>query len=227
MEKLRGDKMRGLLITIEGMDGSGKTTQIGLMKAFLEGNNYKVLMTREPGGTVIGEKIRELILDKEHQEMSFIAEALLYSASRAQLVSQVIKPALSRGEIVICDRFVDSSLVYQGKGRGLGYDEVKKINDFATQGLEPDLTLLFNIDPEESLKRISVRGKEDRLEQEKLPFHQQVHSAYKDLAAMFSDRIIVINAGQPIETIQKEIEDILMSLLEEGDYNEVSNCNCP
>lgn len=210
--------MNGLFISIEGMDGAGKTTQISLMKDFLEAKGHKVLVTREPGGTVIGERIREVVLDPAHQEMSYITEALLYSASRAQLVNQVIKPALERGEVVICDRFVDSSLVYQGKGRGLGYEAVKEINDFATQGLEPNLTIIFNITPEESLKRINSRGKEDRLEQEKLAFHQQVHAAYQDLAKLYPSRIQMIDAGRPIEVIQREIEDILIKLLIEGEY---------
>ncbi|MBM7614737.1 dTMP kinase [Alkaliphilus hydrothermalis] len=210
--------MKGLFISIEGMDGAGKTTQVDLMKTFLEKKGYQVLVTREPGGTVIGEKIRKVTLDPAHQEMSYITEALLYSASRAQLVNQVIKPALERGEIVICDRFVDSSLVYQGKARGLGYKAVKEINDFATQGLEPCLTIMFNIAPEVSLKRINARGKEDRLEQEKLAFHQQVHAAYQDLVKLYPQRIKEIDAGRPIEVIQQEIEGILIKLIQEGEY---------
>ncbi|WP_026477248.1 dTMP kinase [Alkaliphilus transvaalensis] len=218
--------MKGFLITIEGMDGAGKTTQIRFIKEFFEKLNHKVLITREPGGTIIGEKIREVVLDKEHQEMAFTTEALLYAASRAQLVNQVILPALERGEIVICDRFIDSSLVYQGKGRGLGYDKIKEINDFATQGLSPHLTILLNIDPQEGLKRIVSRGKEDRLELEKIHFHKQVHAAYMDLAGMYPERIHVIDACKSIELIQSEIQYLLENLLKKGDYYEIGNCNC-
>lgn len=205
--------MKGLLITIEGMDGSGKSTQIALIKEFLERNNHKVLITREPGGTKIGEKIRNITLDIEHQEMSYITEALLYAASRGQLVEELILPALNRGETVICDRFVDSSLVYQGNARGLGYAAVKAINDFATQGLEPDVTLLLDISPEISLKRVENRGKGDRLDQETYQFHQSVHKAYMDLVEMYPERIRIINANRSVAEIQQEIESILIKLL--------------
>jgi len=134
---------KGLFITIEGPDGAGKSTQIIFIKKFLEEKGYEVLLTREPGGTVIGEKIRGLLLDKSHQEMSDITEALLYAASRAQHVAELIIPALSEGKIVLCDRFVDSSIVYQGKGRGLGLESITNINDFATCGLKPNLTILL------------------------------------------------------------------------------------
>lgn len=204
---------KGLFITIEGLDGAGKSTQIHFMKEFLEKRGLTVLLTREPGGTPIGEKIRDIILDKNHLEMASTTEALLYAASRAQHVAEVILPALDRGEIVLCDRFVDSSMVYQGRGRNLGYDTVKKINDFATQGLEPDLTIFFDIHPEISLQRINTRGKGDRLEQEKFSFHHAVYEGYMDLAKMYSHRIKIVRADRDIQEIRSDIEKMLKELL--------------
>ncbi|SCX79865.1 dTMP kinase [Alkaliphilus peptidifermentans] len=218
--------IKGKFITIEGMDGAGKTTQIRFMKEYLEDRGFKVLLTREPGGTIIGEKIREVILDNSHKEMDSVTEALLYAASRAQHVSQIILPALQRGELVLCDRYVDSSMVYQGKGRDLGYKPIKKINDFATQGLEPDLTILFDIDPQLGLQRISSRGKGDRLEEEKLQFHIAVHSAYMDLVKMYPKRIKVINANCEIQEIKKEVEELLKNIIEEGKDHEIIDCYC-
>ncbi len=209
--------MKGLLITIEGMDGAGKTTQITLLKEYLEKKQCKVLLTREPGGTVIGEKIRKVVLDQSHQEMSNVTEALLYAASRGQLVQEVILPALNRGEVVICDRYVDSSLVYQGKARGLGYEAVKTVNDFATQGLEPHVTLLLEIPPEVSLNRIKLRGEGDRLEQEKIHFHQSVYNAYMDLAKMYPDRIKKIDANRSVTEIQEEIQEIINYFIEKAE----------
>lgn len=208
--------MNGMFISIEGMDGAGKSTQIKHMKDFFEAKGYQVLLTREPGGTPIGERIREIILDKKHQEMGEITEALLYAASRAQHVKEVIQPALDKGAVVLCDRYVDSSLVYQGKGRALGYESIKAINDFATKCLNPDLTLLFDIDPELSLQRINIGEAGDRLEREAMQFHLTVHSAYKELAELYPNRIKVINANREIEEIRSEVEDVLKQIIREG-----------
>ncbi len=169
---------KGLFITIEGPDGAGKSTQIPFIKRFLEEKGYKVLLTREPGGTVIGEKIRQLLLDKDHKEMTDTTEALLYAASRAQHVEEFIKPAINEGKVVLCDRFVDSSMVYQGKGRGLGLKSIKDINDFATSGLNPDLTIFLDIDPEIGLNRVKSTKNVDILEQEKLDFHKKFYEGY-------------------------------------------------
>ena len=139
--------MKGLFITVEGTDGAGKSTQIQLLTDYLKSKGRNVILKREPGGTEISEKIRELILDVNNKEMSDVAEALLYAASRAQLVQQVIKPALVKGEVVICDRFVDSSIVYQGIARGLGKNMVEEINRFAIDGIMPDITLFFDLSP--------------------------------------------------------------------------------
>ena len=166
--------MKGYFITFEGPDGSGKTTQINLLKEYLIKKGYDILVTREPGGTPISEAIREIILDTKYEEMNPVTEMLLYAASRAQHVAQLIKPALAQGKIVLCDRFVDSSIAYQGVGRNLGIEIVEEINKVALQGIVPDLTLFFDIDPEIGLKRGMGRGrKADRLELEDIAFHKK------------------------------------------------------
>lgn len=204
---------KGLFITIEGTDGAGKSTQIPFIKGFLEKKGYKVLLTREPGGTKIGEKIRGLLLDKENKEMSDMTEALLYAASRSQHVKEFIIPALKEGKIVLCDRFVDSSMAYQGEGRELGLETVKKINDFATCGLEPDLTILLEIDPEKGLERVKEAKDTDRLEEEKLGFYNKVYEGYKELSNMYPERIKTISANQPIKKVSNDIENELKILL--------------
>ncbi|MDI9476836.1 MAG: dTMP kinase [Natronincolaceae bacterium] len=207
---------KGIFITIEGPDGSGKSTQVSHIKGFLEKKGYEVLLTREPGGTGIGEKIRQILLDKDHKEMSATTETLLYAASRAQHVEQVIVPALREGKAVLCDRFVDSSIAYQGKGRGLGPEAVTDINKFATQGLEPDITILLDIDPEVGLNRAKATKGADRLEQEKLDFHRRVYEGYRVLAYMYPDRIKVIDATKTVKEISEEIENKLSSVVRKG-----------
>ncbi|SDJ81490.1 dTMP kinase [Natronincola ferrireducens] len=206
---------KGLFISIEGLDGSGKSTQIQYMKRFMEDKGFEVLLTREPGGTVIGEKIRDIILDKQHQEMADTTEVLLYAASRAQHVQQFILPALQEGKVVLCDRFVDSSIAYQGGGRKLGCSLVKEINRFATQGLKPDLTIFFDISPVTSLQRISSK-EIDRLEQEKIDFHEAVYNAYKELCREEPHRIKVVKADRDIEAISRDIQGLLIKLIKEG-----------
>ncbi|AOY75473.1 dTMP kinase [Clostridium formicaceticum] len=206
---------KGLFISIEGLDGAGKSTQMQFMKSFFQEKGLEVLITREPGGTIIGEKVRSIILDKQHEEMASTTEALLYAASRAQHVTQVILPALKEGKVVLCDRFVDSSIAYQGVGRQLGYHVIKTINDFATQGLSPDLTIFFDIPPEVTLQRIN-REEVDRLEQEKIDFHRAVYDAYIDLAKQDSARIKVIKADRAIDGIKKDVEKLLIKIIGEG-----------
>lgn len=212
---------KGIFITIEGLDGSGKSTQIPRIKSFLEEKGYEVLLTREPGGTIIGEKIRQILLDKDHKEMSATTEALLYAASRAQHVEQVIIPALEERKAVLSDRFIDSSIAYQGGGRELGFETVIDINEFAVCGLKPDITILLDIDPEAGLKRVKAVKGADRLEQEKLDFHRRVREGYRALADMYPDRIKVIDAGKTVEEISREIEDKLddMIKISEGRYS--------
>ncbi|MDD3350608.1 MAG: dTMP kinase [Eubacteriales bacterium] len=193
---------RGLFITFEGPDGSGKTTQIKRLQMFFEDKGQKTLLTREPGGTIIGEKIRTLILDPEHKEMDPITEAMLYAASRAQHTAQVILPAINSGCTVICDRYMDSSIAYQGYGRKLG-DPVRVINEIAVRGLAPDLTFLLLLDPEVGKSRIC--GELDRLELEKSAYHNDVYQGYLKLAEQNPKRIVVIDADRGIEEIHTEI----------------------
>lgn len=197
---------KGIFITIEGLDGSGKSTQIPYIKKLLEEKGYEVVLTREPGGTKIGEKIRQILLDNDCKEMSAVTEALLYAASRAQHVEELIIPALEEGKVVLCDRFADSSTAYQGMGRGLGPEAIININKFATRGLMPDITILLDIDPKIGLNRVKITKEADRLEQEKIDFHKRVYKGYKDLANMYPNRIKVIKADKTIEEISREIE---------------------
>ncbi|MBE6035212.1 MAG: dTMP kinase [Clostridiales bacterium] len=194
---------RGLFISIEGPDGSGKSTQIRLLKEFLDESGLEAILTREPGGTVISEKIRQLILDKQHTEMDPMTEALLYAASRAQHVAEVIKPAIKTGKTVICDRFVDSSIAYQGYGRQLG-DAVRIINEYAVAGCMPDITFLLKVEPSIGKERIKEE-EQDRLEKEKLDFHNAVFQGYLDLERIYKDRIIGIDAAKDIDAISNEI----------------------
>jgi len=193
----------GLFITFEGPDGAGKSTQIKKLTDFLMKKDFDTLLTREPGGTAIGEKIRELVLDREYTEMDPVTEAMLYAASRAQHVAEVIKPALEKGKTVICDRFMDSSIAYQGYGRKLG-DRVRIINEIAVAGLVPDLTILLILNPDECIRRISSSNM-DRLEMEEIDYHRDVYKGYIELARMHPDRIIPINGSGDIEEISLEI----------------------
>lgn len=201
--------MKGYFITFEGPDGSGKSTQIRLIEKYLKQCGYDIVITREPGGTKISEKIRDIILDKTHAEMDYVTEALLYAASRAQHVAQAILPALKDGKIVICDRYVDSSYVYQGAGRGLG-ECVKEINRIAIQDCMPDITFLFKISPEESKRRIR---EVDRLEMEKMDYHRKVYQAYLDLETKYPERIKGIKANRSIDEMHREIRTYIECLL--------------
>ncbi len=194
---------KGYFISFEGIDGSGKSTQIDRLSSFLTGNGYEVVLTREPGGTEIGEKIRNIILDKSNADMSYMTEALLYAASRAQHVSEVIAPAVEAGKIVICDRFVDSSIAYQGAGRQLG-DSVDIINRYAVNGCMPDITFLMKVRPDVSSSRINKREL-DRIEMENAEFYKRVYSGYEKLEREFPGRIIGIDAAGSIKDIENTI----------------------
>ena len=202
--------MEGIFITMEGPDGSGKTTQIELLKKYLEGKGYDIVITREPGGTVISEAIREIILNPEYQEMSYMTELLLYASARAQLVNQVIKPALEAGKAVICDRFVESSAVYQGIGRGLGVDTVYEVNNYALGDVKPKLTIFMDLDAEEGIRRKKNQTELDRMELEDLSFHDRVVQGYRSLATLYPERIFSVDATLPIE----EIHSILVEEVE-------------
>ncbi|NLP30825.1 MAG: dTMP kinase [Clostridiales bacterium] len=205
---------KGLFITFEGPDGSGKTTQINNLNTYLRGKGIDTVLTREPGGTIIGEKIREIILDIKHTEMSPMTEALLYAASRSQHVDQLIRPALEAGKTVICDRFIDSSIVYQGYGRKLG-DCILTINEIAVSNLMPDLTFLLLVDPEIGMKRIS-NEELDRIESEKIDYHRDVYNGYLELAKKFPDRIIIIDGSKEIEEIENNIIDKVSKFINRG-----------
>ena len=198
-------------ITFEGGEGSGKSTVMKDVAARLTKEGYKLVLTREPGGTPIAEEIRNVILDKDNTRMDPRTEALLYAASRRQHLVEKIWPALERGEIVLCDRYLDSSLAYQGGARGLGVDEVLSINMFATEGEYPDLTLLFDLEPEEGLKRIEKnKGREvNRLDLEKLEFHKKVRDNFHALAKKYSTRYVVIDASKPLNEVEDEVYKII------------------
>ncbi|CCU79958.1 Thymidylate kinase [Halanaerobium saccharolyticum subsp. saccharolyticum DSM 6643] len=200
----------GFFITFEGIEGSGKTTQINLLAEFLKNKGYDVLVSREPGGTPLGEKIRHLLLDPQYESMDYRTEILLYAADRAQHVKEKIKPAIEQGKIVISDRFADSNLAYQAAGRGLDYEIVYQINDWVIDSTWPDLTFILDIDIKEGLKRAraqSFDAEGDRLEREVDEFHQRVREAYLKMAE--KDRFALVNAGESIENVQKNIENII------------------
>lgn len=204
-----------MFITLEGPEGSGKTTAVETAVKKLEEMGYQIVRTREPGGTPIAEQIRNVILDKANTAMDPRTEALLYAASRRQHLVEKVWPAIKDGKIVICDRFLDSSLAYQGVARGLGVDEVLNINLFATENTWPDLTLLFDLDPEVGLARINSNPDREvnRLDVEKLDFHKKVRNAFLDLAKRFPDRFVVIDASQPREIVAKATLDNILSRL--------------
>jgi len=193
--------MRPMFVTFEGLDGSGKSTQAALLRARLEADGKEVVATREPGGTELGEKIRDLVLHGGH--VSPWAEALLYAAARAQHVDEVIRPALERGAAVICDRYVDSSVAYQGVARELGLERVLDLNLAAVGGLMPDRTFLLALDVAELPGRL--RREHDRLERETDDFHVRAGTGYRELAARFPDRIVVLDGTLPAETIAEEV----------------------
>lgn len=200
----------GFFITFEGIEGSGKTTQINLLAEHLKNKGYDVLVSREPGGTPLGEKIRNLLLDPQYDSMDYRTEILLYAADRAQHVKEKIKPALKKGKIVISDRFADSNLAYQAAGRGLDYEIVYQINDWVIDSTWPDLTFILDIDIKEGLKRAraqSFDAEGDRLEREVDDFHQRVRDAYLKMAE--KERFALVNAGESIEQVQKNIENII------------------
>lgn len=204
-----------MFITFEGGEGAGKSTAIKKIVEKLQKEGREIVLTREPGGTPIGEEIRSIILDKKNTDMDVRTEALLYVASRRQHIVQKIIPSLKEGKMVLCDRFLDSSLAYQGYARGIGIDKVYEMNQFATEGVEPDLTLFFDLDPEEGLRRIAANNNREvnRLDVEKLSFHQKVREGFLLLAKKFPHRFVVIDASQNAQKVfedaYKEIENIL------------------
>lgn len=197
---------KGTFITLEGTEGSGKTTQGKLLVKWLSAHDYAVIYTREPGGTYIGEQIRNVLLSKDNFEIIPEAEFLLFSASRAQHTARLILPALKSGISVICDRYADSSLAYQGRGRGLGLETLCNITTFATFGLKPDITLYFDLSPEKGVLR---KNKRNRIDSEKISFHQQVRAGYLSLVEKEPNRWVVIDANNSIDIIQNQIREIV------------------
>ena len=204
--------MKGLFIVMEGPDGSGKTTQINLLEQYLKEAGYECLITREPGGTVIGEEVRELILNPEYKEMSPVTEMLLYAASRAQLVHEVIGPALEAGRIVISDRFVDSSIVYQGIARNLGISTVAAVNAPGIGIYRPDGIFFIDLSEAEGIRRKKNQKKLDRMEQESIDFHHMVSEGYRKVLAERPE-VIKIDGGKDIDVIQKKIRNHVDELL--------------
>ena len=204
--------MKGLFIVMEGPDGSGKTTQINLLKEYLEEAGYECLITREPGGTVIGEEVRELILNPEYKEMSPVTEMLLYAASRAQLVHEVIGPALEAGRIVISDRFVDSSIVYQGIARKLGISTVSAVNAPGIGIYRPDGIFFIDLSEADGLRRKKEQKNLDRMEQEGIDFHHMVSEGYRKVLSGRPE-VMKIDGGRSIDTIQKKIRNHVDELL--------------
>lgn len=204
-----------LFISLEGPDGSGKTLQLDLLEKELKEAGYDVVRSREPGGTPISEKIRDLILDPSNKEMDARTEAYLYAASRAQHVAQIIRPALSEGKVVLLDRFIDSSLIYQGMARGLGVEEIWELNQFATAGLLPDVTFMVYIDYEEGLRRKQNQSGHalDRLEEEKGAFHKLVNTGCLELAQRFPERIRLIDGARSVEAVHQDIWQQTLALL--------------
>lgn len=206
----------GFFITIEGPEGAGKTTVMQDVFEQLQSEGYDLISTREPGGIRISERIREIILDNEFTEMDGRTEALLYAAARRQHLVEKIEPALAQGKIVLCDRFVDASLAYQGYARGLGIEEVLSINEFAIGKLMPDLTLYFDVDPEIGLNRIAKNDNRElnRLDVESLAFHQAVRTGYQEVVKRYPNRIQVIDASQSQEEVTNYVLNVLKKTLE-------------
>jgi dTMP kinase len=197
-----------MFVTFEGLDGSGKSTQAEILRKHLEESGREVVATREPGGTQLGEQIRELLLGGT--EISLWAEAALFAAARAELVAEVIRPALERGADVVCDRYLDSSLAYQGIARGLGVERVLALNMDAIRGLLPDVTFLLLIDPAEAASRSGEAS--DRIEREGAEFLGEVAKAYRELGSIFAGRIVMLDGSRPPEEIAKEVRDKLPGL---------------
>ena len=202
---------KGIFITIEGPDGSGKSTQLEFIKEFMGKNNIDAVFTREPGGTQISEKIREIILDKNNSELEPMTETMLYAASRTQLTRQLIIPALNEGKTVVCDRYVDSSLAYQQHARGLG-NAVEVINGFATEGCDIDITFFLNVPPEIAITML--KGSMDRIESEAMEFHEAVYAGYLAVMEKYPDRFVNIDANLKPDEVSRQIENKLKEVFD-------------
>lgn len=210
--------MKGFFITFEGTEGSGKTTVIEKVEQYYLEKGYKVIRTREPGGSKIAEDIRNVILDVNNTAMDSITEAMLYAASRRQHLVEKVTPYLEKGYIVLCDRFIDSSLAYQGYARGLGIDKVYQLNLIATNGILPDVTIYIDVKPEVGLSRIKSNNREEnRLDKESIKFHENVYEGYRQVSLMFKERFKVINGEQERETVYNDTINVLNNIINKGE----------
>jgi dTMP kinase len=217
--------LRGAFVTFEGIEGSGKTTQMGLAAERLAADGYPVVRTREPGGTRIGEQVRSVLLSREHGNMSPLAELFLYEACRAQLISEVVRPELKKGSLVLCDRFFDATTAYQGFGRGLDLEFIQRLNHAAGHGIEPDLTILLDLPVDKGLERIRSRYRDrenpvgpndpDRMETEDPVFHEKIRQGYLRLAEKHGHRIRVVDASGGVETVHARVMSSLSRALQE------------
>lgn len=204
-----------MFITLEGSEGCGKTTQSRALAAFLQQQGYDVLLTREPGGTAIGEQIRAILGDRQNTAMHLRTELLLFQASRAQLVEEVIRPCLARGGIIVCDRYADSTLAYQGYGyRSIPLEQVRALVEFATGGLQPHLTLLLDLDVETGLRRRAQGGSINRLDTYTIDFYRRVRDGFLELARQQPERWVVVNAALPFEDVQAELRRVVLDRLQ-------------
>lgn len=206
--------MAGFFLCIEGPEGAGKTTQLARLEKRLQQQGVSTLLTKEPGGTPLGDKIRQLVLLEPDLKICPVSEFLLYASSRAQHVRDVIRPALEEQKVVLCDRFTAASYAYQGCGRGVALDFIAAVNQQATQGTEPQLTLLFDLDPEVGLQRVAARGEKDRLERADLAFHQRVRQGFLQLAKAHPETFVVVDAASPVEQVEAQLWQHLRPRLE-------------
>jgi dTMP kinase len=205
----------GVFITLEGPEGSGKTYQIAALSDCLRQQGYDVLQTREPGGTAIGDQVRAILGNLENTAMRPRTEILLFQASRAQLVEEVLRPHLESGGVVVCDRYADSTLAYQGYGHGFDLEQLRSLIDFATGGLKPDLTLLLDVDVREGLRRKTRGGEWNRLDAYAVEFHERVRRGYLEMARQDPQRWVKVDAAQPPEQVQAVLREIVLSRLAE------------
>lgn len=215
---------RGIFISFEGVDGSGKTTQLGLLRQCLTGHGHSVVVTQEPGGTQTGLEIRKLLLNTDTANLEPIPELLLYFASRSQNIQEVIQPALSAGKIVLTDRYTDATMAYQGCGRRIGFDTVRAVENIACHGLKPDLTLLLDVDPVVGVHRALARNAdqnmdESRMEQETATFYERVRNGYLELSRSEPERIKLINARDSVEKVRKVVESTVLRFLKKKDLD--------
>ncbi len=207
--------MRGRFITIEGCEGAGKSSNLDFVRRYLEERGLKLVVTREPGGTPLGEAIRGLLLDRCNKAMADDTELLLMFAARAQHLAEVIRPALARGKWVLCDRFTDATYAYQGGGRGIPWERIAILEQWVQQGLQPDLTLLLDIPVREGLARAERRSAPDRFESERFAFFERVRAAYLEQARRYPERYRVIDASQPLDQVQRSLAETLQEWLVE------------